>query len=392
MAERGNGEFREATETRRATFRPASVDERLQEDLDSTFGVTTKQADKAVTRPQTKLERGRVSCEQTVGALRLLVEELDGKMEELAGTLGQTSRYVGVERPLAFLGKTLGITFLEAQALNRKEERVNKLDVGQLTKLLRDHVRYTIEKLEKSKKEFDVAVAAYDASLAKTIDDYKRTQPEYETVLKEQERLSALITELKQNLDAGLIGETERPAKEAELDKLEQQLYEVEKRVGDAVQILKACQESIKLIPENRKAAHESRVAIQQMQREALEKLKHFGVLFEQSMAAVRAQAAVENFNRTAPSYDKGIQAIHRNNVAFAGAAIEVLAKRLQTNTVDPSVVLELIKEIAGHIQEGSDAMKKAEGDIDIGYRTTIAKLLQEDLSDSGASESQDKQ
>lgn len=380
---RDSGSDRLRDGRRVGTFRPTRQDElerQLRNDLTQLPGSERQRGeyDDRVQQPRTKLDRAKVVYENTRKELEGLNAGLEEQLAQIGMRIEDAYRFKGREKAMVWFGQALGIKDLVERAQQRRIDRLHEQDLDDLTRGINEHIRITIERLGSTETEYKEDVTEYNASLKRTIDRYQDAQPRYEAARTEKERLKIEMEAARQNLEAGLVSETERPQAEAKLEELRRLHHDAELEETDQLEIIRICQQALPTVQKDRDAANQAIVAIHQMRRSLLEKQLNLGVIFERAMTAVRARVEIERYNATDPAMNKAISEVTKHNLAVAGAAVEVLAKRLQKDVIDPADAVKLVQELTDHLNQFAAALSESEGKVEKGYRPVIAALTKE--------------
>ncbi|MBI4991717.1 MAG: hypothetical protein HZB99_00675 [Candidatus Harrisonbacteria bacterium] len=344
------------------------------DELDVTKEGGAKTTAQVLKGASSKLAEAKVFGDRMEQELRDLCMGLETKLEEIGYSVSDSYRFRGTEKVWAFFGG-LGLKSCTDRAQRLRLHRLQTQDVQESVKEVNDLVEKTIRELGEIEKQYladigDVkAGTGYNATLRLVIEKLKEAQPKFREVKERREKFETELKTLQMELESGTVSESERPAKEDELEELRknhQKAYLLETELHEVIQ---NAQRAIPEIQKNRDAAQQAVQSLRQMRRGLLEKMENFRIVLETAMTAVRARAKLERYENVDPALNKTITLLSEHNVKVAAAAMEIAIERAKHAAINPEDSARLLNELTESINTYATELAALEEDAKQGAR-----------------------
>ncbi len=350
-------------DSRRAQFRG---DERIStitnlDDLDVTRA-TEKETASDSNKRRTKMEQAKEFEGKMSEELGTIMQGIEDEVDGLGIQVVNAPKYQGMEKFLYFIGQ-------KERASVRHLRRLKEMNLQEKVDRVFEHGKAAIVGLGKIETRHVEDVGKYDTSLKNTLRKYKEAQPEYKRWQETRSSLEIELNGLNLELQAGTVSETERPAKEVELDELKKKLHKAEMEEKSYLAIVTDAQRTIPIVQNSRDGAQKEIEAIHVMRRALLEKLENVKVMFETAMTNVITKAELERVRVIDPTINRTTTLIAEHNEKTAGAVLELVAERLNKAAVDPAKSAELISNLMGHMKEFAQRMDAIAEEAERGNR-----------------------
>ena len=336
------------------------------DDVVTNESTQTKQAD---TRGN-KLAHAQEVGKKTVSELQKLCEGLDSKISEIGIVVQEAQTYQGSEKIYDFFGK-FGIKGARDKAALLRHERLQKLDLKQAVQEIQNYTVATIKELGETETEYKMDMQMYESKLTEVLKKQKDATPPYLECLAKRQELEAKVQAAKEELESGTVEQAERPAKENALETMQRDLHETQLKETSLLSIVKEAKEGLPTLQKDRDAAAKAIQAVHGMRQDMFEKFNNLKVVLERATTALKANARLELYSSVDPAFNKAIEAITANNIATAGAAMEVSVERMKHAAIDPQRSQELLQELLGHISDYATDLQSIELDVKGGKKPT---------------------
>src|SRR5579872_6775571 len=338
------------------------ADEISIQEMDDFLNTNQKSSDVKVTdhRAGSKMEHAKQVSAKTVQELRTVVQGITNELNSIGVLVQDAQQYQGSEKFLNVLGH-VGVKWARDRADIHRHDRIQRLDVAAATKIVEDHVASVIHELGITEQMNVSTAARIKEKIDGVLKKQEYAQPIYDKLVPQRKALQAEVESLDDELKAGTIEESQRPAKEKELEAKQRQLDELLLKEKDVADILKQTQSDLPTLRASKTAADQSIQGIHVMRRDILEKFDNCRVVLETATTAMKAKASVEMYDTIDKAFNKTLEIITENNVATAGAIIETMENRIKHGSLDPEVSNRLLSELLGHINDSLRALTEQE-------------------------------
>ena len=303
-----------------------------------------------------KMDRAREQNHKTEMELRQLCEGLDNRLSEIGIVVADAQNYQGTEKVYRFLGK-----WGRDKAASMRHDRIQTLNLENAIKEIQSYVNETITQLGTSESDYKMDLKMYQSNLDTILAKQKEAMPKYLTAQTNRQTLEATVQELEDQLKAGTLDQAERPEVEHKYEDVKRKLQQAQLDEKTYLAIVKEAKEAIPEIQKSRDAASDSIQSIHAMRQSILEKFSNYRVVLERATTAMKARARLEMYQSVDPALNKSIEAITENNVATAGAALEVWAERIKHAAIDPETSQRLLNEMIANTTQSLKDLADAE-------------------------------
>ena len=328
-------------------------------DVDDVLSTSTAQK----TQPQktgTKLDHAREVNHKTEMELRQLCEGLDNRIKEIGIVVAEAQNYQGSEKFYNFLGG-IGIKSARDKAAAMRHDRIQTLNLENAIKEIQNYVNETINQLGASESEYKEDIKQYRHNLDTVLAKQKEAMPEYLKSQTARQSLEAEVSELEEQLKAGTLDQSQRPEVERKYEDKQRELQAAQLTEKTMLAIVKEAKEAIPELQKSSRAASDSIESLHSMRQSILEKFNNYRVILDRATTAMKARARLEMYQTVDPTLNKSIEAITENNVATAGAALEVWADRIKHAAIDPETSQRLLNEMIDNISTAAKDLAEAE-------------------------------
>ena len=226
MTLRENGRFaKQVTDTTLAPTRKSLRSSDITEDLK--FIQNTVREVKATDKQRTgnaALQEARENCNRFEEEMGRLTVDLQDAIAELTGEVNTAYDYKGTEKLYSFFGK-----FSQSAQNTANQKRVHRLLSQTLDNKLKEIDRLDSkvnEDFKANEQRYNDARNDYVKRQGIIVQKRIEYEPKLAQVIGEREGFESEVAKLKQELETGVITETERPAKEKELAQLRVNLFD----------------------------------------------------------------------------------------------------------------------------------------------------------------------
>lgn len=324
--------------------------------------------------PGSKLAHAKETGKKTEMELRQLCEGLDNKISEIGIVVSQAQTFQGSEKFYNVMGH-FGMKWAKDKAAVMRHDRLQTLDLRQAVQEIQNYVVETINQIGESEQEYKMDLGMYQAKLDDVLHKQKVAMPEYLTIQAKRQELEGKVQAIDEELKAGTLDQSERPAKEQEYENAQRELQAAQLQEKTLLATVKEAKEAIPELQKNRDAASNSIQALHGMRQGMFEKFSNLKVVLERATTAMKANARMELYSSVDPAFNKAIEAITSNNVATAGAALETWAERIKHAAIDPERSQQLLNELVGHISDAAKDLQDVENSVKAGKAPVAAPL-----------------
>lgn len=248
-------------------------------------------------------------------------------------------------------------------------ERLQNQQVKQSVDLVSNYVRTTVNELGEVENQYKSDANDYKETINLILAKIEKSKPEHKAAAEHREKLEEQVKSLRRELEAGMVADDERPAKEQELEQLERDCQDSLLEETDRLEVLNNAQRALTGVKDNREAAEKSVIAIHQMRRGLLEKMENFRSVMENAMTAVIARAKLERYNVMDPAINKVVTEVTNHNIAVAGAAMQLAMDRAERAAIDPKEADRMTNELLGHIADYLNRLTGLADEAEAGVR-----------------------
>lgn len=323
-----------------------------------------------------KLQRAKRISEETETELSELCRSVNEKISSLGIEINRASEYRGVEWALHILGAA-GLDWASRKANVLRRDRLEDINTEEAVQEIGEMVLAAIAHLGESEDLYELDQREYESSLNMILGKQAETTPKYLTALAEREKLEAQVTAMETEVREATMAE--RPGKEKAFEALKRKLDTARLAEVTYLAVIKNAQDAIPNLQQSRDAATQSIQSLHGMRQAMLEKFADFKVILERATTAMQARANVELYETIDPAFNKAITAITANNVATAGAALEVWTQRIREAAIDPKRSQALLQELLTHISDAAASLKATEEVVASGPRAPLVVLKDQD-------------
>ena len=321
-----------------------------------------------------KLRQAQNVARHTEEELGALCRGLNDKIQELGVEIQRANEYHGVEWALHVLGAA-GWEWAHNRANAMRHERVQAFNTEDAVKEIGNFVLDTIRQLGKLESEYEQDERQYRAALDEVLAKNAEATPLYLQALDRRKATEATVVTLEGALREAPIAE--RPAQERRFEAAKRDLDQAKLQEATYLSIVKNAQEALPELRKNLDAAAHAIQALHGMRQSMLEKFADFKVILDRATTAMKARAHIELFESTDPAFNAAIGAITANNVATAGASLEVWTERIKQAAIDPQRSQELLLELLQYVSDATASLAQTEEAVSVGPRKPV--LLIED-------------
>ena len=332
-------------------------------DVDDVVTQNATQENKQTDNHGSKLAHAKEVGKKTVTELQALCEGLDSRISEIGIVVEQAQTYQGSEKFFSFLGK-VGIKSAKDKAAVMRHERLQKLDLKQAVQEIQNYTVATINELGETETEYKMDLNMYQTKLTEILNKQTVATPKYLAAVAAREALDAKVQAAQEELNSGTVAQAARPAKEAQLEILERQQHAAQLEETSLLSIVKQAKDGIPILQKDRDAAAKAIQAVHGMRQDMFEKFNNLKVVLERATTALKANARLELYSSVDPAFNKAIETITANNIATAGASLEVWAERMKHAAIDPQKSQELLQELLGHISDYAQDLQSVEDNV----------------------------
>jgi hypothetical protein len=326
--------------------------------VDDILTETTEQ--KVQVKQGTKLDHAREVNHKTEMELRQLCEGLDNRLSEIGIVIDEAQNYQGSEKLYNFLGN-VGMKWGKDKAASMRHNRIQSLNLDNAVKEIQSYVNETIKQLGISENDYKKDIQMYQTNLTNVLAKLKEATPKYTAAQTDRQALEAEVQELEDQLKAGTLTQLERPEIEQKFEVAQRKLQEAQLNEKTFLAVVKEATESVPELQKSRNAASDSVQSIHAMRQAILEKFDNYRVILDRATTAMKARARLEMYQSVDPALNKSIEAITENNVATAGAALEVWAERIKHAAIDPETSQRLLGEMLANTTQSLKDLADAE-------------------------------
>lgn len=320
--------------------------------------------------PHPKLRRANAVAQKTEEELRGLCEGLSERIAEIGVMVADAYEPHGLREHILTLLGHCGLRAAQHEAAVLRQQRLHTLSLQEAVNEIERYVKQTILDLGESEVEYKDDLTAYERDLNDILKKQADGTPIY---LDAKAARESLQTQTKAaEAIAKTAEERERPKAEQQLEQLKRALTNAQMIEATALSVVKEATEAVPEVQKSRDAAAEAIQSLHSMRQSMLEKFSNFKIVLERATTAMRARARIELYESTDPAFNKSIDLITANNIATAGAALEVMADRIKKAAIDPGRSQELLNELLGHISDAAQELELIELNVQAGPRDPV--------------------
>ncbi|HWY35045.1 MAG TPA: hypothetical protein VNX68_10390 [Nitrosopumilaceae archaeon] len=329
-------------------------------DVDDVLTQNSAEQKTQTQRTGTKLDHAREVNHKTEMELRQLCEGLDSRLSEIGIVVADAQNYQGKEKVYNFLGN-IGMKWGKDKAASMRHDRIQTLNLDNAIKEIQSYVNETITQLGTSEGDYKMDIKLYQSNLDTVLAKQKEAMPKYLSAQTNRQSLESEVQTLEDQLKAGTLDQSERPEIEHKYEDTVRKLQQAQLDEKTYLAIVKEAKEAIPELQKSRSAASDSIQSIHAMRQAILEKFDNYRVILDRATTAMKARARLEMYQSVDPTLNKSIEAITENNVATAGAALEVWAERIKHAAIDPETSQRLLNEMISNTTQSLKDLADAE-------------------------------
>lgn len=346
------------------------VDEALVREQEK---VETAQQTHGIGPKSAKLRHANEVGAKSTAEIKTLVAGLNNKVAELGVRVAEAEHYQGVEeRMFAFFGR-VGFQGAKERADSMKHDRIQSMSLEDAVKEIHIYVQNVIKIIGESESKYKNDLIEYDKDIALILKKYKDANPGYLEAKAQREKLEAEVVEAEEELKAGTLEESEKPAKEKHFDDIKRQLAESRLQESTLLAVVQKAQEALPGVQAVRDSANDAIQSLHGMRQGMKEKFDNFESVLKNAATAMQARARMELFEAVDPALNTTIEAVVRNNVATAGAAQEVYTDRARIAAINPEKFAEISKEFMDNLADFQTKLAGIEANTKTGARALAA-------------------